>query len=140
MRELAELWHLEQLSQAKVPRLALICFMTAATELPEARALANEIAHGWEALTKSTKSLLDGEQLLQAIDQFAQMMLPVAGSPAVLAAAQPVQDLDAVGAALYLGEVLRHSVSPTRGSVTTASVSVDSPRASRSRAANSTAT
>lgn len=62
MRSLASLWQLEQLSPEKVPLyLALVGFIAAAAEMPEQRALANElVAQSWDELSSERGPTLDG--------------------------------------------------------------------------------
>ncbi|KAL1520645.1 hypothetical protein AB1Y20_022218 [Prymnesium parvum] len=68
VRDLASLWELEQLSLDEVPLLSLVAFLAAAAEMPEPRQLANELTLNWDELTGSTKPLIDGAQLLDAVD------------------------------------------------------------------------
>ncbi|KAL1530361.1 hypothetical protein AB1Y20_001269 [Prymnesium parvum] len=114
MRAIATLWGLESLTQEVVPLLALLAFVTTAAELPEARTMANEIATHWEALTTEAQQWVDGVKLLKVVEQLLGVMLPAAAATAAIAAAEPAQILDAVGAALYLGEVLQRSVGDIR--------------------------
>mmetsp|Transcript_22284 Transcript_22284/g.53442 ORF Transcript_22284/g.53442 Transcript_22284/m.53442 type:complete len:600 (-) Transcript_22284:3659-5458(-) len=131
MRAMASLWGLnKQLLGERVPLLALLGFMAKATELPQARALANELATNWDTLS------IDAEKILNGVEQLIHVMLPAAGTSTVLDAAKPARALDAVTASLYMGDVLRRSVLQVTTAVATTQFSaLDSPRARRSMAA-----
>ncbi|KAL1515487.1 hypothetical protein AB1Y20_002111 [Prymnesium parvum] len=132
MRAMAALWGLNpQLHEPQVPLLAPVAFMAAATALPDTRATANELAVHWE------KSILDKEKFFETVEHALFLMTSAAHTPAVLSAAAPARALDAVSAAIYMGEVLQNSVSmgaPTAGA-RVQPAALESPRARRSMAA-----